>query len=510
MRITQLPLFFKYLLIKKEFYDTMIKTLSDKAGSKMQHIHDAKRVFEIFEQICSIPHGSGDMERISEWCVQFAKSHGLISIKDSSCNVIIFKDGSTGRESEEPIILQGHLDMVCQKSEGSCHDFKKDGIDFYYEDGFVKARGTTLGADDGIGVAVILALLESTEFSHPPIEAVFTTDEETGMYGALALDTSVLSGKRMINIDSESLNEVTVSCAGGREVLINVPLSRKEVTGYPVTITLGGLKGGHSGGDIHKNRLNADVLLGQVLAHIRRKFDFNVVSISGGDKCNAIARSSKAQILAKTDGIKDEALSYLSSLKEEISSYEPDFSFSIESESAAQTSCVENDLSDKIIAFLSESPQGVFAMSEDIEGLVETSGNLGSVMCDDAEMSFLYLFRSNKESSLDKLVEKITLQASPLCAKISIEGAYPAWELVSDSKLQEAWKQAFSWSLGGNAVITATHGGLECGIFTSKISGLDCISVGPEMESIHTTEEKRSVRSTEDFFKVIVSLLNNT
>ncbi len=469
---------------------------------------NTKRVFEIFEEICSIPHGSGDMERISEWCVNFAKNHSLRYIKDECCNVIIFKDGSKGREKESPIILQGHLDMVCQKTEESNHDFLHDGIDFYYEDGFMKANCTTLGADDGIGVAITLAILESSDISHPPIEAVFTTDEEIGMYGALALDTSVLSAKRMINIDSGSFKTVTVSCAGGRDVLIKVPLCRTNAIGYPVTITLDGLQGGHSGGAINKNRLNADILLGRILGHLRQNNAFNIISLTGGDKGNAIVRSAAAKILVQNNNTEKSLSEYISVIKKEIEACEPDFFFSVKLDDKCEASVIDNDTSDRIVTFLATAPQGVFSMSSEIEGLVESSGNLGSIKCHENEMSFLFLFRSCKETSLDWLIEKIRIHASILPAEITLGGAYPAWEFVEKSSLQKIWCESFEELLGYKPKIYATHAGLECGIFTSKIQGLDCISVGPIMSAIHTIEEKLDVDSVGVFFKVLTSALD--
>lgn len=470
---------------------------------------NSRRVLEIFEEICRIPHGSGDMERISEWCVDFAKKLGLKYIKDSSCNVIIFKDGSKGRENEAPVILQGHLDMVCQKTDESNHDFLRDPIDFYYEDGFMKARGTTLGADDGIGVATALALLESRSLSHPPIEAVFTTDEETGMYGALALDTSVLSAKRMINIDSGSFKTVTVSCAGGREVLIKVPLCKVCAAGYIVTITLDGLQGGHSGGAINKNRLNANILLGRILGHLKSDSEFNIISLSGGDKGNAIVRNATAKILVKDRHIKEKLEEYLLIMKNEYKSCEPDFSYDVRLEDLSEISVIDKALSDKIVDFLATAPQGVFAMSAEIEGLVESSGNLGSVISLENEMSFLFLFRSCKETALDWSIEKIRLQASMLQAEIDVGGAYPAWEFVKDSALQEIWCDSFETLLGYRPKIYATHGGLECGVFSSKIKGLDCISTGAVMSGLHTVEEKLDVDSVGIFFDILTSALEN-
>lgn len=257
-------------------------------------------VFKYFEEICNIPHGSENMDAISEYCVKFAENHSLKYIRDDANNVIIFKSATDGYENAEPVILQGHLDMVCQKTEESNIDFMKDGLDLYVDGDFVKAHGTTLGADNGIAVAMILAILESDEISHPEIQAVFTTDEEIGMVGAGKLDMSVLTAKKMINLDAEEDDAITVSCAGGSDFKAVIPVNRVKQTGTKITVTLKGLKGGHSGVEIDKGRVNADVLAGRFLNHMSNIADFDIIAINGGDKGNAIPNLCRIELCVKS------------------------------------------------------------------------------------------------------------------------------------------------------------------------------------------------------------------
>ncbi|MBQ8533319.1 MAG: M20/M25/M40 family metallo-hydrolase [Clostridia bacterium] len=283
-----------------------------------------KRVFKYFEEICHIPHGSGDMKRIADYCEAFAMARGLKYHRDGANNIIIYKSASKGYENADPIILQGHLDMVCQKNDDITKDFLTEGIEPYIDGDFVRAKGTTLGADNGIAVSMILAILESNEYEHPAIEAVFTTDEETGMYGAASLDYSLLSAKRMINLDAEEDDTVTVSCAGGSNFNIKIPLTREKRTGDYVNVTLKGLIGGHSGVEIHKGRINSNVLAGRFLNELIQKSDASLVNISGGDKANAITRSTSLSFCVEDiDGFNAIATDILDSIKMAISDREP-------------------------------------------------------------------------------------------------------------------------------------------------------------------------------------------
>ena len=466
------------------------------------------KVFDFFEDICSIPHGSGNMEKISEWCMDFAASRGLRAIKDGACNVVIFKDGPLGFEKSSPVILQGHLDMVCQKNVGCDIDFERDGLDLKVDGDYVSANGTTLGGDNGIGAAMILALLDSKDIPHPPIEAVFTTDEEIGMLGASVLDLSVLKGSKMINLDSENLDTVTVSCAGGQDVTIKIPLEREIKDGRVITITLDGLLGGHSGVEIDKNRINASYLLGRVLNHIRLETQFCLVSLEGGDKSNAITKRAAAQIFTDApDSVTKSVAAYLETVKAELSACEPNFFFNVSVDEMTELSAINSETTDGIIRFLSGAVQGVVQMSSEIQGLVETSQNLGIMQCDENVLTIVFSLRSNRLSAMTWLEEKLRSLASILPSKVSVSGIYPPWEYLAKSKVRDTWCECYKRIIGNSPKIEAIHAGLECGIFSSGIKGLDCISVGPELLDIHTPNERLGISSTEKLWNILLETI---
>lgn len=474
---------------------------------KIQGIDDA-RVFEYFKEICSIPRGSGNMEKISEYCMNFAKKHSLKANRDEYNNVIIFKDGTKGYENSKPVILQGHLDMVCQKEEGYEIDFERDGLSIYEEDGYLKARGTTLGADNGIAVAMIMVILESDNISHPPIEAVFTTDEEIGMIGAGKLAFDLLKGRKMINIDCEDPKEITVSCAGGSDFLMTIPLDYKKVCGTKVKITVKGLKGGHSGVEINSGRVNSNILMGRLLNKMRGSFEFDLVNISGGDKANAIPLMTTAEVVTENseEFIKELEL-YVDTVKEEIKSREPQFSVSTEIYEEKEYEVLKKETRDKIIYTLLTVPNGVMEMSMEIENLVETSLNLGILKTEDNKVLMHFALRSNKQSALDFLEERLRIFSIHNEFSYKTGGHYPPWEFKNNSELQEIYKEEFKKKFGFEPEVVAIHAGLECGIFASKIENLDCIAIGPEMEAIHTVNERLSISSVKEMFDLILNVL---
>ena len=471
-----------------------------------------RRVFKYFEEICAIPHGSGDCGRISEYCVNFAKMQGLEYIRDNADNVIIFKDGSSGYENSKPIILQGHLDMVCQKTADRNIDFEKDGLEIFVDGDLVRARGTTLGGDNGIAVATVLAILESNDIPHPPIEAVFTTDEEIGMLGATALDTAPLRAARLINIDSEEDDTVTVSCAGGIDFTATMHPERVPFCGGEVTVALSNLRGGHSGIEINSGRVNANTLLGRLLAHLNREYDFKIIEVNGGSKCNAIPPQSSARIATEnTENLVSAANNYLSVIKQEICAREPDFDFtvSVESQNCEHT-CLSDGDTKSVIYALSTVPNGIVEMSAEIDGLVETSLNLGILKTDGDSIIFTSALRSNKSTALDFLVERLDLFFARLGFKTRTSGHYPPWEFKSDSELQRVYKECFTDRFGCTPKVEAIHAGLECGVFASKIPNLDCISIGPELRDVHTVNESLSISSTAQIFGLILDILKNS
>lgn len=468
-----------------------------------------ERVFYYFEKICSIPHGSGNQEAISQFCVDFAVEHTLRYIRDDANNVIIYKEGKGKGENSDPIILQGHLDMVCQKTADCDIDFINSGLDIFVDGDLIRAKGTTLGADNGIAVAMILAILERDDITHPPIEAVFTTDEETGMIGALALDFSNLKGKRMINLDTENPERIIVSCAGGSYVEMTLPIDRNERKGTKVTITLSGLLGGHSGAEIHKGRVNADILAGRVLNEALQN-GFSLISVCGGDKDNAIPRASviEAVVDNATDFTKF-IISTLDTIKREISEREKDFDFSVETGEEGVFSVMTEESMNNVVSTFLTVPNGIMDMSVAISGLVETSLNLGVLRTEEDGVIMAFSLRSNKITALRYLEKRLKGIAGLSGAKVKTSGHYPPWEYKADSPMQKIYKETFSEIFGEEATVAAIHAGLECGVFDSAIEGFDCISTGPIMWDIHTTEERLSISSTDKMYRILEKFLEN-
>ncbi len=462
-----------------------------------------KRVFEIFSELSEIPRGSGDMDKISKYCEDFAKKNSLRYIRDKANNVVIFKNGSKGYEMAEPVILQGHLDMVCQSEREI--DFLNEGLQIYTEGDFLKARGTTLGADNGIAVSYILSILESDEICHPPIEAVFTTDEEIGMVGAKALDMSVLTAKKMINLDSEEEDTLTVSCAGGSEFALKIPLKTEIKKGTEVELVLKDLKGGHSGVEIDNGRVNADILAGRVLSSLE---NFDIISINGGDKSNAIPNKCVIRLcVSDVDGFRAQAEECLKVIKNEISAREKDFSYEINVLNSGDFSVLEQNLKNSLIYFLVLAPNGVLEMSAEIEGLVETSLNLGILETKKTEIYIDFSLRSNKVSAMKYLEDRLKVFSKCIDGSYECFGYYPPWEFKENSSLQALFRECFKTVMGYEAKVEAIHAGLECGVFASAIEGIDCIAFGPSLYDVHTVKEKMSISSAERVYKLLLEIL---
>lgn len=466
------------------------------------------RVFYYFEEISQIPRGSGNMDAISSYCMEFARTHNLKAFRDDANNVVIFKKASAGYESAEPVILQGHLDMVCQKEETCNIDFEKDGLSLYVDGNFLKADGTTLGADNGIAVAMILAILESDTIVHPPIEALFTTDEEIGMIGASAFSTDCLHGKRMFNLDSEEPGMATVSCAGGSDLQVTLPVVRKTISGEKVTINLKGLQGGHSGVLIGEGRVNADILAGRVLQYAKQFADFELISINGGDKGNAIPLACTIEVLVQdAETFTASMEEYFATIQKEIAQREPNFAPTITRNGIGEYAVLDADSRDKLIYMLLCAPNGVMDMSAEIENLVETSLNLGILKTEPDSVFMHFTLRSNKKSALEFLEQKLKAFLEFAGGSVKTFGHYPPWEFKENSTLQKIYKETFREMFGYEPAITAIHAGLECGVFSGKIDGLDCISIGPEMYDVHTTGERLSISSTEETYSLLLKLL---
>ena len=469
---------------------------------------EPKRVFHYFEEISAIPRGSGNCKAISDYCVSFAHKHGLQVIQDEAENVVIYKPASFGYENADAVILQGHLDMVCQKTETSAVDFEKDGISVYADGDFIKAKDTTLGADNGIAVAMILAILENKELAHPPIEAVFTTDEEIGMVGAMQLDMGCLKGKKMINLDAEDPKTLTVSCAGGCDFTMKIPVVRHPAYGKKVILTIKGLQGGHSGVEIHKGRLNANMLAGRILHYAKNIADFAMVSIKGGDKGNAIPQSCTVEFLVQNPEVFCEKLrDYIAEVKEEISDREQGFVAELVVTEETDVFVMDPSSRDALLFTLLCAPNGVVAMSASIDNLVETSLNLGILSTEEKEVTMLFSLRSNKKTAMKFLAEQLLQLAKQLHCDAEVSGEYPPWEYKKDSSLQRRYLETYQEQFGVEPEVVAIHAGLECGVFASAIQGLECIAIGPETLDVHTVLERLSISSTEQTYKLLLKLL---
>ena len=467
-------------------------------------------VFQYFEELCAIPHGSGNTKPLSDYCVRFAQEHGLRCIQDESNNVIIFKGGTTGYENSAPVMLQGHLDMVCEKTADCSIDFEKDGLTLRLDGDTIFAEGTTLGGDDGIAVAYGLALLASEDIPHPPLEVVFTTDEEIGMFGAVELDCSPLKARTMINVDSEEEGILLVSCAGGCCVSCHLPVRRQKIGGVQVALKAGGLMGGHSGVEIDKGRANANQLLGRALNELGKELSYALVDVSGGLKDNAIPREAIAHLVLEADAI-DRVRAFAEKYQEifaaEFRATEPTLSLTAETGETGELSAMSDDTKTAVIAALVNLPSGIQRMSADITGLVQTSLNMGILSTSEDEVTMSFAVRSSVGSEKEELCSRISNLMGILGGTVDRVGDYPAWEYRPDSKLRDLMVEVFTEQYGHEPEVQAIHAGLECGLFAGKIPGLDCVSIGPDMLDIHTTGERVSVASVQRTWEYILEVL---
>lgn len=480
-------------------------------------------VFRFFEEIAGIPHGSGNMGQISDHLVQFAKKRGLFCIQDNLKNVIIIKEASPGYESEPAVILQGHMDMVAVKKPDCGMDMKTQGLRLAVDGDKIYAEGTSLGGDDGIAVAYCLALLDSDSIRHPRLEVVITVDEEAGMDGARGIDLSMLTGNRMINLDSEDEGIFLASCAGGARVRCHLPAVRSEAEGFVYEITLGGLQGGHSGAEIHRERGNSNCLIARVLRNLGSRLPIRLVSIKGGLADNAIPRETKAVVLVPKGcelfdcmeknpdqpGLVDEVLEDIGmEIKEELLTRDPGFSLKWKGNvTEAKVQAFSAEDTGKAAAMLIALPNGVQAMSADMPGLVETSLNLGILEDEEQGVGAEFSVRSSVESAKNALIDRLRAVVSLAGGSIAVTGDYPGWPYRKDSPLREKMIRVYEEMYGAKPRVEAIHAGLECGILGSKIADLDCVSIGPDMRDIHTTEETLSISSTGRVWEYLVKLL---
>lgn len=470
-----------------------------------------ENVFRFFELISSVPHGSDNTSKISELCCNFALERGLDYIQDDIGNVIIFKPGTQGYEDHEPVILQGHMDMVTVKTPDSEKDLLTDGLDLVSDGEYLWADKTSLGADDGIALAMAMAVLDSNDIPHPPIEAVFTINEETGMDGANFIDTSVLRGRKMLNIDSEEEGIITVGCAGGARIGQCFSFKRESSDAVVLEVTIDGLTGGHSGNEIHKHRANALVQMGKLLSCIFNEAeDCRLISVNGGEADNAIARMATAHISVRgysPEKVNEILGEFRKHCSEKYNETDPNICISVNYLGNKSVDTIPCDTGMSIINALAENPDGVIQMSEEISGLVQTSINLGTVVTTNDEVIITRCLRSSVNAEKETVINEFERNAKD--CEVRVSGRYPAWEYIPESDLRSTAEKVFESLYGKAPIVTVIHAGLECGLFSSKINGLDCISFGPDIPDIHTVNEKLSIASTERTYRFLLEVLKN-
>ena len=475
----------------------------------LSHLQPAN-VLHYFEELCAIPHGSGNTKAISDYCVHFARERGLQVWQDESNNVVIAKEAAPGYESAPTMILQGHLDMVCEKTPDCGLDLTKDGLRLRTDGEWVWADGTTLGSDDGIAVAMALAILDDNDLPHPRLEAVFTVDEETGMLGAVALDPSMLRGRLLLNVDSEAEGVLTVSCAGGIRANCHVPVEREATGGVLCTLELGGLVGGHSGMEINKGRANSNVLMGRLLYGLSREIPARLVTLQGGQADNAIARKTTAVLLVpaeEAERARALTASYEAVFRHEYQTADPEIAISFASEPVEQAPALTLAATARVTSALMLLPAGIQSMSMDIPGLVQTSLNMGMLRLEEGEAVATFSVRSALASEKTMLCNRMECLASLLGGHVTYSGDYPAWEYKKDSKLRELVADTYERQTGKKPVIEAIHAGLECGVLIGKMPDLDCISLGPDLQEIHTVRERMNVASVGRTYALVCEVL---
>ena len=470
-------------------------------------------VFSYFEKLCAVPHGSGNTQIISDLCVSFARELGLKCRQEDCGNVVIWKNGSAGYENAAPIILQGHIDMVCAKTDDCTKDMTREGLDLRTDGQWVWADKTSLGGDNCIAVAMILAVLADDDLPHPPIEAVFTVDEEVGMDGAAALDCSDLKGRRLLNLDSEQEGVFTVSCAGGMRMDCVLPAGQTAVSGGDCfALTISGLQGGHSGGDIHLGRGSANQLMARVLYSALERFPgLRLAALQGGQFDNVICSRCEATVaLPAGNGQAFAAFAHEldAALKNEYAVTDPGVALECVPSSADRA--VSPERTAVLLRALAVLPHGVEAMDTDFPGLVQTSLNMGVVRLDGAGLHVTFSIRSSIASRKEMLAQRVRAAAALAGGTVTERGVYPGWQYRRDSKFRETLLAAYKDLTGKDGVVEATHGGLECGLFMEKLPGLDAVSLGPDIPDIHSVRERLGVSSVARTYALVCEVLRRS
>lgn len=471
---------------------------------------EPKEVFQYFEELSMVPRCTFHTKKISDYCVEFAKAHNLEYIQDEVNNVIIKKPGTAGYEDSDPVIIQGHLDMVASKTTDSTHDFENDPLELFVDGDLIGAKDTTLGGDDGIALAYALAILASTDIPHPPIEAVFTVDEEIGMGGANHLDTSSLKGKICLNIDSEIEGVITVGCAGGYIYDTFIPIEWSEETGTKMTLSLNGLLGGHSGAEIQKQLGNANKIMGRILYTLGKSYDFNLISVNGGTAANVIAQFNTAEIVAESsqaEDLKKAAETLAATIVSEFSGQEPTASLTVTIGETTALKAFDADTTSRVAGFLYGAIDGVQCYDRAFPTAVESSLNTGIVKTTEDTVNVTFQVRSSIVSKLEDMQNKLDLSTETAGASREISGAYPAWCYNADSVIRPKALALYKEMFRKEPVVETTHGGLECGILFGKKPDLDIISFGPELTGVHTYNERVHIASTQRMWDYLKELL---
>ena len=474
---------------------------------------EPKQVFDIFAEICKVPRPSKHEERISQWLQQFAAEHGIECVADEAMNVIMRVPATPGYEDHEGVILQAHMDMVCEKNGDVNHDFMADPIETFVDGEWLKAKGTTLGADNGIGIAMALAAITDKELAHPAIECLFTVDEETGLTGAMKLQDGMLRSKRLINLDSEDDGQIFIGCAGGIDTLAKMHYKKSPITNHQsliaIRLSVSGLTGGHSGDDINKGRANANQILVWFLARIWPQTEVQLASINGGNLRNAIAREAEAVItvpMAFKEDIRIEWNHFVAQMEGVFGEVEKGMRLELET-CDMPDSCIPANKAYRLIMALCECPHGMIAMSKDMPGLVETSTNLASIKMKEGYIEVNTSQRSSIEASKHHLKWAVEQALSLACDEVTHGDGYPGWAPNPKSELLEVVKKAYVDLYKSDPKVLAIHAGLECGLFLEKYPYLDMVSIGPQMYGVHSPQERLSIPSTERCYKWLCQTL---
>lgn len=469
-----------------------------------------EKLFHFFEEISAIPRGSANEKAISDYLVAFAKERNLWYHQDALFNVIIKKPASAGSEEKPAVMLQGHTDMVCEKLAGVAHDFAVDPLDLIVKDGVLSANGTTLGGDNGAAVACMLTILDDNTLVHPALECVFTTQEEIGLNGAEALDKTLLSARTMINLDSEDEGVATVSCAGGLRFNLTRPIKRNEKEGILLHLEVTGLLGGHSGTDINKEHQNANLLMARMINHLFHNTDTLLVDFHGGTKDNAIPRETSATLFypdeAAAKNAEALALTLASDFSAEICPYEPAFQFLVNTEKG-HADVISREDGAAFITAMCLAPNGVQFRNMNLDGFTVTSLNLGIAATDETSASLVFAPRSSVATLMSALKEKLSLLAETFGFAVSMHGEYPGWSFAEVSPIRDVFVESYRELFHDELKIEAIHAGLECGLFSDAIPGLDAIAVGPTIRGCHTPDEHLPLDSFERFYALLTDVL---